>query len=247
VIDEQCSSNRIAFVSTLPEPPWSSRRAKPPARPPLSRETIVDAAMRILGSHGIDGLSMRRVADALGTGPASLYAHVSGKEELLELMLDRLAGGIAVPDPDPDRWREQVKECVRAIYREFVAHPGLAAANLGKIPTGPGTMATMDRFLGLLRAGGLPDRVVAYAADILPLYATAYAFEQGIYAERMTAEEGARYLDEIAAYFAALPAERFPNITALREDLFAGGEGDERFEFGLEMLVAGLAAQASAS
>jgi AcrR family transcriptional regulator len=186
-----------------PEPPWSSRRAKPPARAPLSREVIVDAAMRILDSHGLDGLSMRRVADALGTGPASL-AHVSGKDELVELMLDRLAGRIVVPDPDPDNWQEQVKDFVRAVFREFVAHPGLAGANLGKIPAGPGTMATIDRFLGLLRAGGLPDRVVA---------------------------------------FAALPAERFPNIAALRGDLLAAGDGDERFEFGLEMLVAGIAAQ----
>ena len=212
-------------------------------RLPLTRQRVLAAAVDLADDAGIDGLSMRRVAEALGTGPASLYAHVSGKEELLELMLDRLAGGVVVPDPDPDRWQEQVKDCVRAIYREFVARPGLAAASLGKIPTGPGTMVTIDRFLGLLRAGGLPDRVVAYAADILTLYATAYAFEQGIYAERMSGDAGARYLGEIGTYFGALPADRFPNIAALREDLLAGGEGDERFEFGLEMLVAGIAAE----
>jgi AcrR family transcriptional regulator len=231
----------------LPTPPWSSRRAKPPARAPLSRGLIVDAAMRILDEHGLDGLSMRRVADALGTGPASLYAHVSGKEELLELMIDRVAGEMVVPAPDPERWQEQVKDFVRAIYRGFMAHPGLAAANMGKIPTGPGAIATIDRFLAVLRAGNLPDRVVAYAADILPLYATAYAYEQGVYAERMTAEEGARYLQQVGEYFAALPADRFPNVHALREELMAGGEGDERFEFGLELLVAGLAAQRESS
>jgi AcrR family transcriptional regulator len=228
----------------LPEPPWSSRRPKPPARPPLSRDAIVDAAMGVLDTHGPDALSMRRVAEALGTGPASLYAHVSGKDELLELMIDRLAAGLQVPDPDPARWQEQVKECIRAVYHAFLAHPGLAAANMGKIPTGPGAIRTIDRLLAIFRAGNLPNLVIAYAVDVLMLYATAYAYEQGVYAERMSAEEGERYLQQIGEYFAALPADRFPNVAALSQELMAGGEGDERFEFGLEMLVAGIASQA---
>ena len=68
-----------------------------------------------------------------------------------------------------------------AQLRAFLEHPGLARANLGKIPSGPGALRTIDRFMGLLRAGQLPKKVVAYAVDILPLFATAYAFEQGIY------------------------------------------------------------------
>ena len=236
----------MAFVSTsdVPVPPWSSLRPKPPARAPLSRESIVDAAMGVLDEHGIDGLNMRRVAEALGTGPASLYAHVSGKDELLELMIDRVAAALEVPDPDPERWQEQVKDSVRAVYHAFVAHPGLAAANMGKIPSGPGAMVNADRFLGLLRAGNLPNQVVAYAVDILMLYATAYAYEQGIYAARMTPEEGAAYVQQVGEYFATMPPDRFPNIAALSKELFEGSEGDERFEFGLEMLVTGIAAQA---
>ena len=50
---------------------------------------------------------MRRVADALGTGPASLYAHVTGKEELLDHMIDRLAATIVVPEPDPSAGRSR--------------------------------------------------------------------------------------------------------------------------------------------
>jgi AcrR family transcriptional regulator len=236
-------SGHAAAAGDLPAPPWSRRRVKP-ERPALSPDAIVDAALRVLDEHGIDGLSMRRVADALGTGPASLYAHVSGKEELLELMIDRVAAELDVPDPDPERWQEQVKDGVRAVYHAFAAHPGLAAANLGKIPSGAGAMRNADRFLGLLRAGNLPDQVVAYAMDILMLYATSYAYEQGIYASRMTEEEGAAHLQQVSDYFASMPADRFPNIAALRKELFEGSEGDERFEFGLDMLVTGLAAQA---
>jgi AcrR family transcriptional regulator len=238
----------MVFVSSLshadlPDPPWAKRRNRP-ARTPMSRDAVVDAAMAVLVADGPDALSMRRVAQELDTGPASLYAHVSGKDELLELMIDRVAGAMEVPDPDPERWAEQVKDCVRAIYRSFLAHPGLAAANMGKVPTGPGALATIDRFLALLRAGNLPDRVVAYAADILPLYATAYAFEQGLHASHMSEEELERHFAELGEYFHALPAERFPNIAALADALTGEDEPDARFEFGLDMLVTGIAAQA---
>src|SRR3954451_8147897 len=101
----------MAFVSSeLPEPPRRrSRVARPErAREPLSRERIVDATFRIVDAGGLDAVSMRSVADALGTGPASLYAHVSGKEELLSLLIERLAGEMRLPEPDADRWQEQI-------------------------------------------------------------------------------------------------------------------------------------------
>lgn len=242
----------MVFVSRpshdeLPPAPWAKRRPRGAARTPLSPDAIVDAALAVLAAEGPDALSMRRVAQELGTGPASLYAHVSGKEELLDLMIDRVAGALEVPDPDPQRWAEQVKECVRGIYRGFLAHPGLAAANMGKVPTGPGALATIDRFLALLRAGGLPDQVVAYAADILPLYATAYAFEQGVNAARMSEAEAQRYFEQLGEYFHALPAARFPNIAALADALTGEEAPDARFEFGLDMLVTGIAAQAGGS
>ena len=67
----------------------------------------------------------------------------------------------------------------------------------------------------ILRAGNLPERVIAYAADILPLYATAYAFEEGIQAEQMSEHEIARYYDQVGEYFRSLPPDRFPHIHAL--------------------------------
>jgi len=77
---------------SLPTPPWerAARKTKAPARTPLTQEAIVAAALRILESEGYDALSMRRVAADLGTGAASLYAHVANKDELLKLCIDRV-------------------------------------------------------------------------------------------------------------------------------------------------------------
>ena len=88
----------------LPEPPWR-RRSKKTRRQVLDRDRIVEVALRIIDEEGIDGLSMRRIAEELDTGPASLYAHVSGKEELLDLVLDRVIGEIELPEPDPAHGR----------------------------------------------------------------------------------------------------------------------------------------------
>ena len=234
----------MVFVSSaLPEPPRRGRRpSRPePARQPLDRDRIVDAALRILDAGGLDAVSMRGVAEALGTGPASLYAHVSGKDELLSLLIERLAGEMHLPEPDPERWQEQLKELVREMHSVLLAHRDLARASMGAIALGEGALRVTDRMIELLELGGLPKQVVAHAVDLLPLYAVATAFEQSLANERATTEDGARYLEEVDAYLAALPPDRFPHLAALAPEL-AEGDAGERFEFGLDVLVAGLAA-----
>jgi AcrR family transcriptional regulator len=232
----------MAFVSSpeLPHPPWSSLRDKPPARSPLTREAIADAAMAVVDAEGLEGLSMRRLAQELGTGPASLYAHVSGKPELLQLLIDRVAGEMPAIEPDPERWQEQLKEYLRAMHAALARHRDLAGAALANIPTGPQAIATIDGLLGILRAGGLPDHVVAFAADLLPQYVTINAYEGSLFEQRMQREP--EYFQALSDYFRSLPAEHFPNFAALAGAMLGEGEPpDARFEFGLDVIVRGLA------
>ena len=93
-----------------PEPPWWTPRKAPTPRRALSREAIVATALDVLRAEGMDAVSMRRVAADLGTGPASLYAHVTGKDELLDLLYDEVVGTIPLPVPDPARWQEQATQ-----------------------------------------------------------------------------------------------------------------------------------------
>src|SRR5207247_9642587 len=92
----------------IPDPPWRvDTRARARPRVPLTRDAIVEAALHVLDREGLDGLSMRRVAEELGTGAASLYWHVRNKDELIQLLSERLAAEIELPAPDPSRWQEQ--------------------------------------------------------------------------------------------------------------------------------------------
>src|SRR5262249_19016990 len=98
----------------IPEPPWRAKaRGRAEPRVPLTRDAIVEAALRVLDREGMDGLSMRRVAEELGTGVASLYWHVRNKGELLQLLSERLAAEIELPEPDPARWQAQLKDIGR--------------------------------------------------------------------------------------------------------------------------------------
>ncbi len=233
-----------AGPADLPEPPWSSlpRRGR---RRRLTREAITEAALALVAAEGLDALSMRRLAEKLDVQASALYGHVSGKQELIQLMLDRLAIEIEVPDPDPGRWEEQVKEFARSARRTLAAHRDLAGASLANIPTGPNMLVLFDRLLALLAVSGLTRQDIAYAADLLPQFVTAAVYEESLFMRRL--EQEPAYFEQIEAYFRAAPAERFPTLAGLVTELTSPDDSpDARFEFGLEVIVQGLAALSSA-
>jgi AcrR family transcriptional regulator len=207
----------------------------------LSREAIVDAAIEVLDAEGLAAVTMRRVAEALDTGPASLYAHVADKEEMVAAVLDRVLGEAVIPDPiDPDRWQEQLKEILRSARATFGRHRDIARASLGNIPTGEGALPGMNAMVGILLAGGVSPMVASLSVDILALYVTASAFEESLETFPTGEEAKAAFHEELREFFAGLPADRFPHLVALAGPLTAE-DGDHRFEFGLDLLVRGIA------
>jgi AcrR family transcriptional regulator len=231
---------------TLPTPPWRAPTRNRTVRPALNRDQIVDAAMRIVAEEGIDAVSMRRVAQVFDTGPSTLYAHIANKDELLQLMIDRINDDIEVPEPDPQRWQEQVKEVARSTYRALTAHGDVARAALANIPTGANALRTAEGLLAIMIAGGLSPRIAGWAMDRIFLYINADAYEGALYGAKVRAsgkpvdEYVQDFFGQLADYFRSLPPDRFPNFAA-HADALVSGDGDERFEFGLDMLVDGLA------
>ncbi|TDO43302.1 TetR family transcriptional regulator [Kribbella sp. VKM Ac-2527] len=232
----------------MTQSPWQPISPEKPARPvrePLSRERIVDTAMRMLVEQGYEAVSMRKVAQALGTGPASLYAHVANKQELDNLLVNRAAREMEFPEPDPDNWQEQLKASMREMLRVMRAYPGVARAAIGQIPLGEQAMLSTERFLAILKAGNLPDQAAAWAVDLIPLYVTAVAFEESVQRTwEWTEDDIEGFVSELRSYFNSLDPQRFPITIALAGALTSGGSGDERFEFGIQVITAGLASLA---
>lgn len=211
-------------------------------RTALSVGVIVEAAIEVLDETGVAGLTMRNVAAQLGTGAASLYAYVSGKEELLELVYDELVGRVPLPaEPDPARWREQAKGMLTGMRDVLAAHRDAALAGLGRVPTSPQTLAAAESLCAVLRAGGLSDYAVALGLDLLILYVSACAFEDGLlHAGGASDEDVVRYFEDVHRFYAQLPASRYPVLAAIAPDMF-DHDDVERFEFGLDVLLDGLA------
>ncbi|WP_067494824.1 TetR/AcrR family transcriptional regulator [Actinoplanes sp. TFC3] len=221
----------------LPPPPWQRPAAKRPRTPraPLSRDQIVEAGLRLVIEEGVDAVSMRRVAGRLHTGASSLYAHVANKEELLLLMFDRICGQITVPPPQPQRWREQLKDVMRQGHEVLLRHNDFARTAIASVPSGPNALLITEAMLAILLSAGVKRQVAAWALDRMFLYITADAYEVSL--ERGKIGE---LSSQLADYFGDLPASHFPNIRANADVLTAGNSAD-RFEFGLDLLVEGIA------
>ena len=225
-----------------------SGRSEPRERKePLTTDRIVDAALEMMRTQGYDSVSMRSLARSLDTGPASLYQHVRNRDELDQLVMDRIASQLHVPQPDPARWDEQLKDVLREMLALFRAHPGSARAAMAQIPTMEGSMIAAEGMMGIALAGGISPQAAAWLCDLGSLYVSAIAHEESLWTARENTTEAGEEPDhealdvQLATFFEALPRDRFPLLSTMA-DVMTKGDGDERFEFGIDVLVSGLAA-----
>jgi AcrR family transcriptional regulator len=216
------------------------------AKAPLSEQAIVEAALAITRAEGLHAVSMRRVAAELDTGAASLYVYFANRDELLRVMMDRVAGTVSLITPEPERWRDQAYELMRGILDALEIYPGLASVLLGEAPTTENTLACAENLLGILLAGGIPSQDASWAVDILMLIVTATATENDIRraAGKTTEADRDEAVAQIHATFAALPPKRFPLLVSHASELVAGAD-DERFRFAVDTFLNGLLARAT--
>ncbi|MDH6576110.1 TetR/AcrR family transcriptional regulator C-terminal domain-containing protein [Kitasatospora sp. MAP5-34] len=219
-----------------------------PSRALLSRELIARAALELVDEHGADGLTMRALADRLGVKAASLYNHVSGKDELLdglaelvnaEIDLSPLEAGRPLvpgspPAPDSGRsWREGLAAYARGYRAAFIRHPNTIALLARRRVEAERQLLGYDTLLAALGRAGLTPADAAEAAaalDYLVLGSALETFTEGF--TRDTAEYRPRY----PALAGALEA------SAARGD-GPGGLDERGFELALRLLLDGLAAR----
>jgi TetR/AcrR family tetracycline transcriptional repressor len=230
---------RAPGAPAIPEPPWYRPEAAPRVR--LTREAIVDAALSVLDQVGMDGLSMRRVAQELGTGAASLYWHVRNKEELFQLVFDRVTREMVLPEPDPTQWKEQLKLLGYEMRKALSRHRDVARISFGRVPTGPQMALLIEWLFTLLQPVGIPDRVIAYIGDVAGLYVGAFCYEESLGISSPTGEDlpPEQIVEMFRGYMQSLPAERFPRTLASL-DLIFDYKPEERFEFALDLMISGM-------
>ena len=208
-----------------------SRRERP-AKPPLTREGIVAEALAILRAGGLAKVTMRRIAEALDTGPASLYVYVRDTEDLHAQLLDALLEPLA--GKRRGDWRTRLKALLEAYGRILFDHPDIARMALSTQPSGPHYLRLVDTILGLLHEGGIPLANAAWAVDILLLLPTAVAAER---TARRPGQSEAE-MSALAVHIANASANDYPNIARAGDDLLSG-PGPERLDWALDVILAG--------
>jgi AcrR family transcriptional regulator len=228
----------------LPLPPGRTPPKRSHTRVPITQDSMVEAAIRVLDAEGLDAVSMRRVAQELDTGAASLYAHVANKKELLDLVFDRIVGEMELPPPgDPAAWREQIRELGISMHATMSAHADVARVALANIPLGPNALRISERMMAVMVAGGVDIQAAAWFLDRMSLYIVAEAYEGTLWElpEGFNPEtDRDALIAPLKQYFASLPVEHFPTIVA-HVDEMVSGDKDQRFLFGLDLLLDGLA------
>ncbi|HEY2578477.1 MAG TPA: TetR/AcrR family transcriptional regulator C-terminal domain-containing protein [Streptosporangiaceae bacterium] len=230
-----------ASAAGVPDAPWQLGTKPATSRAPLTRDAIVDAALRVLDAEGVDGLSMRRVGEELGTGAASIYWHVKNKEQLLQLIFERVTAAAELPPPDPARWQDQLRELSMRMRTMLNNHRDLARISLGRIPSGP-TIALLSEWLfTLLVPVGIPDTVIAYLGDLFGLYVGAFTYEESLGSTSFTGPDltPEQFLGMMKDYLLSLPEDRFPH-TRRTVGLMLDYDIDGRYAFGIDLMIRGL-------
>ncbi|MFF2016958.1 MULTISPECIES: TetR/AcrR family transcriptional regulator [Paenibacillus] len=212
-----------------------SRRDRP-AKEPLSRELIVKTAYELLKEQGMAGMSMRKVAKALDTGPSSLYVYVNNLEDLSSYVLDYGLGELVLPDSGKGPWKERLFGALTAYFLLLIEQPGLSEISLSTMPRGDKYLELIEYLLTALHEGGAKSTAAAWGVDLLLLYVTSTAFEKHSWRKHGTVE-----MPAIKESFKKADPVRFPFIHSLTEELFSGGEVVmDRFQWGLEVMLQGI-------
>jgi TetR/AcrR family tetracycline transcriptional repressor len=204
----------------------------------------VRAALDLLDAVGLEGLTMRKLAERLGVRSPSLYWHVRDKDELLSLIADAICAEIEPPSPDMP-WQAQVEAMAWEYRRVLLAHrdAGLVLANT--LPVGPNRLRLAERMLAVLVQAGFAPGVAANAGLLFLDFANSAVIEEGrshtMSAAFGSSVEGAEVPD-FRQWFAGLPAEEYPTLVALAADL-TDTDPAARYRFGIEVLMSGLVAQ----
>ncbi|MFJ9115178.1 TetR/AcrR family transcriptional regulator [Streptomyces sp. NPDC102394] len=209
----------------------SRSRRERPAKPALTREGIVAAAVAILRAEGLQKVTMRRLAQELDTGPASLYVYVRNTAELHAAVLDELLGTVGRPPAEGD-WRERLERVLDSYTQMLFAHPSLARSALSARPSGPHYLNLIETLLSLLDEGGVPPAQAAWGVDLLLQHATASAAE---HADETPEEDW----DALRGALRDLPERTHPRIAAL-SDALVSGTPEARLAWGRRTLIAGI-------
>ncbi|WP_163780254.1 TetR/AcrR family transcriptional regulator C-terminal domain-containing protein [Myxococcus vastator] len=199
----------------------------------IQKEQVVRAAWTLVDEVGVEGLTMRALAQALAIQAPSLYWHFPSKQSLLETMADALLEDVGLERPPGRGWEAVVKDVAGQLRRAFLSHRDAARVFAGTVVVSQNTFRVSEWLMEALAQAGLSSKEASWATFTLLDYVLGFTIEEQSF--------GARDVEgpPVAERMRAVASTRFPHV-ARAVDAMVDPDFDARFAFGLDLFLAGL-------
>ena len=202
-------------------------------RTPLSRERVLQAAIALADEHGVEALSMRRLAKELGVEAMSLYNHVENKDAILDGIIDTVVGEVELPD-GPD-WKSALRQCAISTRDVILRHPWASNLWMSRQSGGPAQLRNGDWKLRMLREAGFSSDLIYHAFHILD------ALILGFLVQHLSFPYKGDELKEMAASFLqTFPADDYPDLMIHIKEHLEPHEGPGGFAIAVDLILDGL-------
>ena len=216
--------------------------AKGRKRQQLTRERVMEGALGLADQIGIEAFTMRRLADALEVSPMTIYHYVSGKDEIIDSLVDAVFAEIDLPPRDLD-WKPAIRRRCRSARVVLNRHPWAPPLMESRTSPGPATLRHHDEVLGCFRRGGFSIEMTAHAYAIIDSFLYGFALEEA----NLPSGGGEGISDVADELLAAFPADEYPHLMEMTAEHFSqpGYSFANSFGLGLDLIIDGLEAAAT--
>ena len=206
-------------------------------RVPLSRERVLRGAVAVADSGGIGSLTIRSLAQHLGAKPMSLYYYVTGKDEILDGIVDLVFSEIELPAVGGD-WRSEIVRRANSARRALRRHSWAIGLMESRKNPGPATLRHHDAVLGTLRGAGFSVEMTAHAYALLDSYIYGFALQEA----SLPFEGPDTAVDVAEPMMQQFPTDAYPHLVEMATEyiLQPGYDFGDEFEFGLDVILGAL-------
>lgn len=218
-----------------------NKKLKPKSRRPLSRQRILTAAIKIADKGGLADLSMRKLAIKLKVEAMSLYHHFAGKDEILDGMVDHVFEQIGWSATHDDGWQIAMQQRAQSLRKVLSQHPWAIGLLESRKNPGPSTLKHHNDVLDCLLKAGFSYELAAHSYALMDSYIYGFALQ-----EHSLPSNSDEELQQLASEMTGImPKDLYPALTTMTTHYFTkpGYSFIAEFEFGLELILDGLAAK----
>jgi AcrR family transcriptional regulator len=208
----------------------------------LTRERVVDAALRAADEGGIEAVSLRRLAEALEVTPMAIYRHVQNKSHLLDLMVERLLDQVDVTPGETATWQDRLRRLLASFQAVVATHPATAPL-LSRPFVSPAALRVSEAMLATLASAGFDTARSVRLLQAITGMVLGPAINRATWAAAV--RDRPPDADHLATSMEAPPADAFPYLTAAADQFMDWSVGADADRLTIELLIGGLEALAA--